>query len=95
MFAGLENSLGPDKSMGRHRYVGFLDVVPVATSALVLHSGVTGTFAVAPIPGFRRHGIGALMILAPLHEEFEMGYRIGTSRFRPWIFTFVAGWVIN
>jgi GNAT superfamily N-acetyltransferase len=77
-FAELELSIGilPDGS--RHRYLGFKDGVPVATSVMVLAAGVVGIFAVATLSEARRQGLGTAVTLAPLLDAREMGYRVGT-----------------
>lgn len=77
-FAELELSIGilPDRS--RYRYLGFKNGVPVATSAMVLHAGVAGIFAVATLSEARRQGLGTALTLAPLVDAREMGYRVGT-----------------
>ena len=61
----------------QHRYIGYLEDVPVATSALVLDAGVAGIYAVATLPEARQKGIGRMMTIMPLLEAREMGYRLG------------------
>jgi GNAT superfamily N-acetyltransferase len=60
------------------RYVAYQDGEAVGTSALLLHSGVAGIFAVATIPRARGQGIGTTLTLAPLLEARRRGYLVGT-----------------
>lgn len=59
------------------RYLGFLDGEPVASSALVLDSGLAGIYAVATIAAARKRGIGRAMTLAPLLEARSRGVETG------------------
>jgi GNAT superfamily N-acetyltransferase len=70
---------------GRHytRYVAYQDDEAVGTSALLLHAGVAGIFAVATIPRARGRGIGTALTLAPLLEASRRGYRVGTLQSSP------------
>jgi ribosomal protein S18 acetylase RimI-like enzyme len=77
-YIDLEVSVGIAAGESRRRYIGYKDGVPVATSALVLHAGVAGIYAVATLLEFRRQGIGSALTLKPLIEAREMGYRVGT-----------------
>ncbi len=61
----------------QHLYVGFVDDEPVATSAMLLDSGLAGIYAVATLPQARRRGIGKSVTVTPLIEARNLGYRVG------------------
>jgi ribosomal protein S18 acetylase RimI-like enzyme len=64
------------------RFVGDIEGQPVASSGLLLHSGVAGLFNVATLPAFRRRGYGTAMTNAALEHARGLGYRVavlGTS----------------
>lgn len=66
---------GP-KSRWRH-YVGLYEGRPVASSSVYLGAGVAGLYYVAVVPEARGRGIGTAMVVKPLREAYQSGYRAG------------------
>lgn len=75
--AELEATFNDPHYKAAHHYIGYLDDIPVASSSMILDSGVAGIYAVATAPEARHKGIGATMTQMPLLEAKEMGYHVG------------------
>ena len=73
----LEATLNDPQYKAQHRYLGFLDGIPIARSALALDAWVAGVYAVATIPTARGKGIGRIMTVMPLLRARQLGYRVG------------------
>lgn len=71
LFGGMESAA--DDYQG---YLAFENGVAVATSTLMLSSGVAGLYDVAVLPEARGRGIGAAITWAPYAEAESLGYRI-------------------
>ena len=65
------------------RYIAYQGGDAVGTSALLLHAGVAGIFAVATIARARGRGIGTALTLVPLLEARRRAYRVGTLQSSP------------
>lgn len=64
-------------------YLGLLNDRPVATSQLLMSSGVAGVYSVTCLPDARNQGIGAAITVATLLEAQSMGYRISILQASP------------
>ena len=71
-----ESDIGLDQTLPWHRYIGFQDGEPLATSAVFHGAGVAGLYYVSTLPQARGQGIGTAITLKPLVEAHEMGYEI-------------------
>ena len=58
-------------------YLALLNGKPVATSQLFTSAGVAGIYNVTCLPEARGQGVGTAVVLAPLLDAREMGYRVG------------------
>jgi len=54
-------------------YVGYVDGLPVTSSALFLNNGVAGVYNVATVDGHRRKGLGAAMTWHAVQRGRELG----------------------
>jgi len=59
-------------------YLGVYEGKPVATSMGLLAGGIVGVYHVTTLPEVRNRGIGKRMVLAPLLDARDRGYRAGT-----------------
>jgi predicted GNAT family acetyltransferase len=73
----LEATLSDLQYEAQQRFLGFLNGIPIATSALAVDSGVAGIYVVATVPSVRGKGIGRAMTVMPLLEARQLGYRVG------------------
>lgn len=80
-FANLFGALDGDATY--QGYLAFEHGQPVATSTLLLSSGVAGLYDVATLPAVRGRGYGTAVTLAPLLEAQERGYRVGVLQASP------------
>ncbi len=79
----LEGRLGGPAYRKQYRYIGVLDGVAVATSAMVNDSGVAGIYAVATLPEARLRGIGKAMSVAPLLDARAAGCLVAVLQASP------------
>lgn len=79
----LFTSLVFDSEVPWYHFVGLLDGVPVATSAMYVGAGVVGVYFVATVPQARRRGVGSLLTLAPLKKAIDMSYEIAVLHASP------------
>lgn len=82
-YVQLESILGFGPERPYRRYLGRLNGLPVATSALFLGAGVAGLYGVATLPDARGRGIGAALSLAALREARDRGYRMAVLESSP------------
>ena len=73
----LEISMEISQNTNLHRYVGYVDEVPVTSAALLLDLEVAGVYVIATIPEFRRRGFGTKMTLSVLKEAQKNGHHVG------------------
>jgi ribosomal protein S18 acetylase RimI-like enzyme len=78
-YAGL--ALSPESPL--RMYLGLLDGVPVATSAIMFGGGVACIKHVVTLHRVRRQGIGAAMTLMAAREARKQGYRIAVLSASP------------
>lgn len=82
-YVQLESALGFGPERPYRRYLGRLNGLPVATSALFLGAGVAGLYGVASLPHVRGRGMGSALSLAALREARAMGYRTAVLESSP------------
>lgn len=58
-------------------YLGYWHGEPVSTSSLFLGGGVAGIYCVSTVRHARARGFGTALVVKPLVDAREMGYRIG------------------
>jgi GNAT superfamily N-acetyltransferase len=59
-------------------YLGLYEGQPVATTMCFLADGIAGIYHVTTLPEFRNRGIGKRVVLAPLLDARDRGYRAGS-----------------
>lgn len=73
--------LGPQSPF--QLYLGFLDNIPVATSALFYAAGVAAIERVVTLPHTRGQGVGTTMAVAAAQQARRRGYRVGVLTASP------------
>jgi ribosomal protein S18 acetylase RimI-like enzyme len=64
-------------------YLGYLGDRPVATAELTEGGGVAGLYNISTLAAYRRRGIGSAMVLQPLLDAREAGYRTAVLQASP------------
>ena len=75
----LENQYqqNPEQESQMQFYLGLLHGEPVAISMYLLSNGVAGIYSAKTLKHARRRGIGSLMVVVPLLDARQKGYRVG------------------
>lgn len=82
-YVQLESVLGFEKERPYQRYLGRMNGLPVATSALFLGAGVAGLYGVASLPAVRGRGVGSALSLAALRDARALGCRVAVLESSP------------
>lgn len=82
-YVQLESALGFDEDCPYQRFLGRLNGLPVATSAVFLGAGVAGLYGVSSLPDVRGRGIGSALSLAALREAKAAGCRMAVLESSP------------
>lgn len=82
-YVQLESTLGFGPERPYQRYLGRLNGLPVATSALFLGAGVAGLYGVGSLPEGRGRGVGTALSLAALREARTLGYHVAVLESSP------------